>query len=171
MYVFLVGLVALLLFGMYQVLDSRTVCLFIDCSLVVDWTEHKPLVSFLQKRRIPVKIEKGTGGISDVDISWIPQETLNVMSMSFFFTLNVESFCLSYVTHTACTIWLLHPALQTKLPLRRPLRHPHGNEPRGRPGLTSRLLGFCPSSQGNILKSLLRYKGSTFLDFISEPVQ
>ncbi|XP_028261843.1 translocon-associated protein subunit alpha-like [Parambassis ranga] len=56
MYVFLVGLVALLLFGMYQVLDSRT------------------------KRRIPVKIEKGTGGISDVDISWIPQETLNVMN-------------------------------------------------------------------------------------------
>lgn len=28
-----------------------------------------------------MKIEKGTGGMSDVDISWIPQETLNVMSM------------------------------------------------------------------------------------------
>lgn len=27
-----------------------------------------------------MKIEKGTGGMSDVDISWIPQETLNVMS-------------------------------------------------------------------------------------------
>lgn len=34
----------------------------------------------LQKKRLPVKIEKGTGGMSDVDISWIPQETLNVMS-------------------------------------------------------------------------------------------
>ncbi|KAM9409555.1 translocon-associated protein subunit alpha-like [Pholidichthys leucotaenia] len=56
MYVFLVGLVALVLFGIYQVLDSR------------------------MKRRIPVKIEKGTTGINDVDISWIPQETLNVMN-------------------------------------------------------------------------------------------
>ena len=28
-----------------------------------------------------MKIEKGTGGMNDVDISWIPQETLNVMSM------------------------------------------------------------------------------------------
>lgn len=56
LYVFLVGLVALMLFGMYQLLETRT------------------------KRRIPVKIEKGTGGMSDVDISWIPQETLNVMN-------------------------------------------------------------------------------------------
>uniref|UniRef100_A0A3P8SFT4 Translocon-associated protein subunit alpha n=1 Tax=Amphiprion percula TaxID=161767 RepID=A0A3P8SFT4_AMPPE len=56
MYVFLVGLVSLMLFGLYQVLESRT------------------------KKRLPVKIEKGTGGISDVDISWIPQETLNVMN-------------------------------------------------------------------------------------------
>ncbi|XP_029906797.1 translocon-associated protein subunit alpha-like [Myripristis murdjan] len=56
MYIFLIGLVVLMLFGMYQVLESRT------------------------KKRIPVKIEKGTGGMSDVDISWIPQETLNVMN-------------------------------------------------------------------------------------------
>ncbi|XP_008282880.1 translocon-associated protein subunit alpha-like [Stegastes partitus] len=56
MYVFLVGLVSLMLFGIYQVLESRT------------------------KKRLPVKIEKGTGGINDVDISWIPQETLNVMN-------------------------------------------------------------------------------------------
>ncbi|GAA6215627.1 translocon-associated protein subunit alpha-like [Lates japonicus] len=56
MYVFLTGLVVLMLFGMYQVLESRT------------------------KKRIPVKIEKGTGGLSDVDISWIPQETLNAMN-------------------------------------------------------------------------------------------
>lgn len=56
MYIFLGGLVVLVLFGMYQVLELRT------------------------KKRMPVKIEKGTGGISDVDISWIPQETLNVMN-------------------------------------------------------------------------------------------
>ncbi|CAJ1051711.1 translocon-associated protein subunit alpha-like [Xyrichtys novacula] len=56
MYIFLVGLVALMLFGLYQVLETRT------------------------KKRLPVKIEKGTGGINDVDISWIPQETLNVMN-------------------------------------------------------------------------------------------
>ncbi|XP_004545107.1 translocon-associated protein subunit alpha [Maylandia zebra] len=56
MYVFLAGLVSLLLFGMYQVLDSRT------------------------KKRLSVKIEKGTAGINDVDISWIPQETLNAMN-------------------------------------------------------------------------------------------
>ncbi|XP_071373914.1 LOW QUALITY PROTEIN: translocon-associated protein subunit alpha-like [Centroberyx affinis] len=56
MYIFLTGLVALVLFGVYQVLETRT------------------------KKRIPVKIEKGTGGMSDVDISWIPQETLNVMN-------------------------------------------------------------------------------------------
>lgn len=31
-----------------------------------------------------MKIEKGTGGINDVDISWIPQETLNAMSTSIF---------------------------------------------------------------------------------------
>lgn len=34
----------------------------------------------LQKKRLSVKIEKGTAGINDVDISWIPQETLNAMS-------------------------------------------------------------------------------------------
>ncbi|XP_029007487.1 translocon-associated protein subunit alpha-like [Betta splendens] len=56
MYVFLGGLVALMLFGMYQALESRT------------------------KKRIPVKVETGTGGIHDVDISWIPQETLNAMN-------------------------------------------------------------------------------------------
>ncbi|KAM9361526.1 translocon-associated protein subunit alpha-like [Symphorus nematophorus] len=56
MYIFLIGLVVLMLFGMYQVLESRT------------------------KKRLPVKIEKGTSGMNDVDISWIPQETLNVMN-------------------------------------------------------------------------------------------
>ncbi|XP_038159510.1 translocon-associated protein subunit alpha-like [Cyprinodon tularosa] len=58
MYVFLGGLVLLLLFGMYQVLETRT------------------------RKRLPVKIEKGTTGVNDVDISWIPQETLNAMKSS-----------------------------------------------------------------------------------------
>ncbi|XP_076839576.1 translocon-associated protein subunit alpha-like [Brachyhypopomus gauderio] len=56
MYIFLSGLVVLMLFGMYQVLESRT------------------------KKRVPVKIETGTGGLNDVDISWIPTETLNIMN-------------------------------------------------------------------------------------------
>ncbi|CAN9512339.1 unnamed protein product [Ophioblennius macclurei] len=56
MYVFLIGLVALMFFGVYQVLETRT------------------------KKRISLKVEKGTGGMSDVDISWIPQETLNAMN-------------------------------------------------------------------------------------------
>ncbi|XP_068614987.1 LOW QUALITY PROTEIN: translocon-associated protein subunit alpha-like [Brachionichthys hirsutus] len=56
MYIFLAGLLVLMLFGMYQLLETRT------------------------KKRLPVKIEKGTGGVNDVDISWIPQETLNVMN-------------------------------------------------------------------------------------------
>ncbi|XP_061639746.1 translocon-associated protein subunit alpha-like [Phyllopteryx taeniolatus] len=56
MYIFLTGLVVLMLFAMYQVLESRT------------------------KKRMSVKLEKGTGGMSDVDISWIPQETLNALN-------------------------------------------------------------------------------------------
>lgn len=47
----------------------------------------------LQKKRLPVKIEKGTGGMNDVDISWIPQETLNVMSM-FVSRVRRDSGCL-----------------------------------------------------------------------------
>jgi len=39
------------------------------------------MLSFnLQKKRVSAKIEKGTGGMNDVDISWLPQETLNIMS-------------------------------------------------------------------------------------------
>lgn len=41
-----------------------------------------------------MKIEKGTGGLNDVDISWIPQETLNVMSMfSFIVITNLTAVC------------------------------------------------------------------------------
>uniref|UniRef100_A0A3B1II33 Translocon-associated protein subunit alpha n=1 Tax=Astyanax mexicanus TaxID=7994 RepID=A0A3B1II33_ASTMX len=32
------------------------------------------------RKRIAVKVETGTGGMNNVDISWIPQETLNVMN-------------------------------------------------------------------------------------------
>uniref|UniRef100_A0A3B3TA85 Translocon-associated protein subunit alpha n=1 Tax=Paramormyrops kingsleyae TaxID=1676925 RepID=A0A3B3TA85_9TELE len=56
MYVFLCGLGLLLLFGIHQVLESR------------------------KRKRAPAKVETGTGGMKDVDISWIPQETLNAMS-------------------------------------------------------------------------------------------
>ncbi|XP_066558748.1 translocon-associated protein subunit alpha isoform X2 [Amia ocellicauda] len=56
MYIFLSGLVVLFGFGLYQVLEART------------------------RKRVPVKVETGTGGLNDVDISWIPQETLNVMN-------------------------------------------------------------------------------------------
>jgi len=59
MYIFLTGLVVLLVFGVYQVLETRT------------------------RKRVAVAVEKGTGGgMGDVDISWIPQETLNVMTQS-----------------------------------------------------------------------------------------
>lgn len=37
-----------------------------------------------------MKVEKGTGGMSDVDISWIPQETLKAMSMFIFTSLKTE---------------------------------------------------------------------------------
>ncbi|KAF7693016.1 translocon-associated protein subunit alpha-like [Silurus meridionalis] len=56
MYIFLGGLIFLVLFGMYHVLESRT------------------------RKRLPVKVETGTRGMNDVDISWIPQETLNAMN-------------------------------------------------------------------------------------------
>ncbi|XP_056130614.1 translocon-associated protein subunit alpha-like [Lampris incognitus] len=56
MYIFLIGLLVLMLFGMYQILESRT------------------------KKRLPMKIERGTEGLNNVDISWIPQETLHAMN-------------------------------------------------------------------------------------------
>lgn len=56
MYIFLGGLIFLMLFSMYQVLEART------------------------RKRVPVKVETGTGAMNDVDISWIPQETLNAMN-------------------------------------------------------------------------------------------
>lgn len=36
-----------------------------------------------------MKVETGTGGMNGVDISWIPQETLNIMSkLSFVMSFN-----------------------------------------------------------------------------------
>ncbi|KAL0978217.1 hypothetical protein UPYG_G00167610 [Umbra pygmaea] len=58
MYIFLTGLVALAVFGMYHVLESRT------------------------RKRLPVKVEIGTGVMNDVDLSWIPQENLKIMSQA-----------------------------------------------------------------------------------------
>uniref|UniRef100_A0A4W4G4B3 Translocon-associated protein subunit alpha n=2 Tax=Electrophorus electricus TaxID=8005 RepID=A0A4W4G4B3_ELEEL len=55
MYIFLSGLFVLMVFGMYQVLESR------------------------MKKRVPMKVETSTGGLNDADISWIPPETLNIM--------------------------------------------------------------------------------------------
>lgn len=56
MYIFLTGLISLLLFSLYQVLEART------------------------RRRAMVKVETGSRGMNNVDISWIPQETLNLMN-------------------------------------------------------------------------------------------
>ncbi|XP_076827587.1 translocon-associated protein subunit alpha isoform X1 [Brachyhypopomus gauderio] len=58
MYVFLSGLGLLVLVGLHQLLESR-------------------------KRRRPVaKVEMGTANHNDVDMSWIPQETLNQIMQS-----------------------------------------------------------------------------------------
>ncbi|XP_055037534.2 translocon-associated protein subunit alpha isoform X2 [Misgurnus anguillicaudatus] len=52
LYVFLSGLGLLVVVGLHQLLESR-------------------------KRRRPAKVEMGTSNHNDVDLSWIPQETLN----------------------------------------------------------------------------------------------
>nr|XP_061810082.1 translocon-associated protein subunit alpha-like [Nerophis lumbriciformis] len=53
MYVFLSGLGLLVIVGLHQLLESR------------------------KRRRPAAKVEMGTSGHNDVDLSWIPQETLN----------------------------------------------------------------------------------------------
>ncbi|XP_077480548.1 translocon-associated protein subunit alpha isoform X2 [Stigmatopora argus] len=53
MYVFLSGLSLLVIVGLHQLLESR------------------------KRRRPAAKVEMGTSGHNDVDLSWIPQETLN----------------------------------------------------------------------------------------------
>jgi len=56
LYIFLAGLTVLVVFGLYHFLETRT------------------------RKRLVQKVETGTGSMNDVDISWIPQETLNIMS-------------------------------------------------------------------------------------------
>ncbi|KAA0705128.1 Translocon-associated protein subunit alpha [Triplophysa tibetana] len=57
LYVFLSGLSLLVIVGLHQLLESR-------------------------KRRRPGKVEMGTSNHNDVDMSWIPQETLNQIMAS-----------------------------------------------------------------------------------------
>lgn len=57
LYVFLSGLGLLVVVGLHQLLESR-------------------------KRRRPAKVEMGTSNHNDVDLSWIPQETLNQIMAS-----------------------------------------------------------------------------------------
>ncbi|XP_074755739.1 translocon-associated protein subunit alpha isoform X1 [Athene noctua] len=60
MYMFLAGLGLLVIVGLHQLLESR-------------------------KRKRPVqKVEMGTSNQNDVDMSWIPQETLNQINISNF---------------------------------------------------------------------------------------
>uniref|UniRef100_H3BGU6 Translocon-associated protein subunit alpha n=1 Tax=Latimeria chalumnae TaxID=7897 RepID=H3BGU6_LATCH len=56
MYVFLFAVVVLMLFGLYQVLETRT------------------------RRRAVQKMETGTASHGDVDLSWLPRETLNMIN-------------------------------------------------------------------------------------------
>lgn len=79
------------------------------CNIYCTWNNTKcrwvRKFGFLQKKRIPVKIETGTGGIHDVDISWIPQETLNAMSTSILW-------------QRTETVWILYTHLLFVCPVR-----------------------------------------------------
>lgn len=135
----------------------------------------------LQKKRISVKIEKGTGGMNDVDISWIPQETLNVMSMFIFTVITDFGSCLRgdslptlllhfmKITDTQITDTHSHPVLQTGLPL----KHLHGNAPIGQleqinKALLFHLSSYCPSGSLRSFPShrnlIAFYNGPTFLE-------
>lgn len=87
-----------------------------------------------------MKIEKGTGGMSDVDISWIPQETLNVMSK---FTYSERKwFKIQYLPLEArAHEYLVNATLsfQTKLPP----EHLQGNEPTGRLEQINKMFRSC----------------------------
>lgn len=141
------------------------------------------LSCFLQRKRISVKIEKGTVGINDVDISWIPQETLNVMSMfilshgaKLFWTIWLYMSLLLFVCELSLisvALFVLSLGLQTRLPLKRL----HGNEPNGQLGLTSKLQAakILHHTGYQTLKSLwcsipaADHKGLTVLEFNFNP--
>lgn len=86
-----------------------------------------------QRKRIPLKVEKGTGGMNDVDISWIPQETLNAMSTS---------------APSLSSRWDENEALRESdtdtsvLQTRLRLKHLQGNELTERPGQISESVSF-----------------------------
>lgn len=58
----------------------------------------------LQRKRVAPKVETGTGGMNDVDISWIPQETLNAMSKYPSFPHSPHHAGLQGLADTAMTI-------------------------------------------------------------------
>lgn len=92
-------------------------------------------IGFLQRKRIPLKVEKGIGGMSDVDISWIPQETLNAMSMFI-----CSYFCSNSDRNEAMQESDIdYPIFQTRLHL----EHLQGNEPTERPERISDSFHHC----------------------------
>lgn len=92
-------------------------------------------IGVLQRKRIPLKVEKGTGGMSDVDISWIPQETLNAMSM-----FSSSSLCSHSGGNEAMQeADIDYPIFQTRLHL----EHLQGNEPTERPERISDSFHHC----------------------------
>lgn len=129
----------------------KAICKTIDtnqlkCDMVFSLT--------LQRKRLPVKIEKGTGGMSDVDISWIPQETLNVMS-KFTHVAEQESSKMPLRPFEARAHEYLVNAihsLQTKL---HP-EHLRGNEPTGRLERINKM--FRPCWAPTLLKSTFHPK-------------
>uniref|UniRef100_A0A4W5JZ41 Translocon-associated protein subunit alpha n=1 Tax=Hucho hucho TaxID=62062 RepID=A0A4W5JZ41_9TELE len=80
MYVFLSGLGLLVVVGLHQLLESRK----------VEHSESQKRIqasttTFLrnmERRRPATKVEMGTSSHNDVDMSWIPQETLNQIMQS-----------------------------------------------------------------------------------------
>lgn len=94
-----------------------------------------------------MKVEKGTGGMSDVDISWIPQETLNVMSM-FIFTeakdsrrLRCDHLLVTHENEPTQRSDFYNPVFQTKPHL----KHLQGNEPTGQLELINKMVHVHPS--------------------------
>lgn len=94
MYIFLSGLGLLVIVGLHQLLESRKVittgrgcgsgrvgvylCTMVRC--LPPRIHLLLLLSPSQRRRPAPKVEMGTTSHNDVDLSWIPQETLNQIS-------------------------------------------------------------------------------------------
>ena len=89
MYVFLSGLGLLVIVGLHQLLESRKVTRHDSGQIVGQVNGSRVALTlwfsgsgsvFLQRRRPAPKVEMGTSSHNDVDLSWIPQETLNQIS-------------------------------------------------------------------------------------------